>query len=120
MTVEEVIKKTVDSTVKKLKNNGMICPDKTSYQKTEDILRRYPNLRTDSPKLKMIKDALNEISDDPYFEVIQHIYFDKIPREEVAFLFNTSPRTITRNKKRLVEELRDRLFPDDYLDEMFE
>lgn len=120
METETLIQQTVDATIKKLKHNGMLKAQNTdSYARTEDVLRRYPNLECESPLLMKIEEALDSVREDQYYDIIVFSYFDGICREEVGYLMNVTPRTVTRHKRRLVEQIRDRLFPEAYLEETF-
>lgn len=67
--------------------------------------------------LKRIDNALDKIRDDKYFDIIQFKYLnddkDKINTdEELADKFNRDRKTITRNKKRLINKLMTILFPE--------
>lgn len=67
--------------------------------------------------LKRIDNALDKIRDDKYFDIIQCKYLnddkDKITTdEELADKFNRDRKTITRNKKRLINKLMTILFPE--------
>lgn len=67
--------------------------------------------------LKRIDNALDKIRNDKYFDIIQYKYLnedkDKITTdEELADKFNRDRKTITRNKKRLINKLMTILFPE--------
>ena len=67
--------------------------------------------------LKRIDNALYKIRDDKYFGIIQYKYLnedkEKITTdEELADKFNRDRKTITRNKKRLINKLMTILFPE--------
>lgn len=67
--------------------------------------------------LKRIDNALDKIRGDKYFDIIQYKYLnddrDKINTdEELADKFNRDRKTITRNKKRLINKLMTILFPE--------
>ena len=124
--VKKIIEDTVNATVLKLKMAGLMKDDrKTAYQKTEELLRNYQTFKQveDQPYtqkiVKLIEEALLEIKDDPYYKVITMIYFDQMTREQVADHFYTTVTTISRNKTRLVNKLKIRLFSDDVIYELF-
>lgn len=123
--IEKIIEDTVNRTVLKLKMSGLMKDDrKTAAQKTEEILKNYPRFKlSDQPYTKKLCDkietAMNTIKDDYYYDVILLYYFDGMTREEVAEHFNTSETTISRNKKRLVDDLSAVLFSDDLIFQMF-
>ena len=123
--IKQIIEDTVNRTVLKLKAADLLKDNrKSAYQKTEELLRNYPNFKlSDQPYTKKlcnkIETALRTIKDDYYYEVIALYYFEKYTREEVAEHFNTSETTISRNKKRLIDRLSTVLFSDDKIYEIF-
>lgn len=123
--IDEIIEDTVNRTVLKLKLAGLMKDDrKTAAQKTEELLRNYPAFKlSDQPYTKKlcekIERAMKTIDKDYYFEIIALYYFEKMTREEVAERFNTSETTISRNKRRLIDNLSAVLFSDDLIYELF-
>lgn len=123
--VDQIIEETVNMTVLKLKGAGLMKGDqKTAAVKTEELLRNYPKFKlSDQERTKelcrKIEVALDTIRSDYYFEVISLYYFEKYTREEVAVYFNTSETTISRNKRRLIDDLAAVLFSDDFIYEIF-
>lgn len=125
MDVKQIIDETVKATVLKLKMAGLMKDDrKTAYQKTEELLRNYNAfIESDQPYtqklVKKIDEALDNIKDDIYYEIIPMVYFDGETRETVAEYFDTTVTTISRNKNRLVNKLKVRLCSDDVIYELF-
>lgn len=124
--IEKIINNTVNTTVLKLKMAGLMRDDKkTAYQKTEELLRNYKTFQkiTDQPyTVKLVKEieaALEEITDDLYYDIIPMYYFEGKTREDVAEYFDTTVTTISRNKSRLINKLKVRLFSDDFIYELF-
>ena len=123
--IDKIIEDTVNRTVLKLKVAGLMKDDrKTAAQKTEELLKNYPRFKlSDQPytiKLcQKIETAMMTIKDDYYYEVISLYYFERMTREEVAEHFNTSETTISRNKKRLIDNLSAVLFSDDLIYDLF-
>lgn len=123
--IKQIIDETVNATVLKLKMTGLMKDDrKSAYQKTEELLRNYEAFkRSDQPYtiklVKMIESALESISDDPYYEIIELCYFENDTREYMAEYFNTTVTTISRNKNRLVNKLKVELFSDDVILELY-
>lgn len=123
--IDKIIEDTVNRTVLKLKIAGLMKDDrKSAAQKTEELLRNYPRFKlSDQPYTKKlcdkIENALNTIQDDYYFKIIELYYFKNLTREEVADHFYTSETTISRNKKRLIDNLSAVLFSDDLIYELF-
>lgn len=122
--VQKIINDTVNRTVLKLKMAGLMKDDrKTAYEKTEEVLRNYPDfLKSDQPYaeklVEKVKDALDEISEDEYYELIEMIYFEGATREDCAEYFDCTVTTISRNKVRLINKLKTKLFSDDCIFEI--
>jgi RNA polymerase sigma factor (sigma-70 family) len=123
--VDKIIEDTVNRTVLKLKAADLLKDNrKSAAQKTEELLKNYPRFKlSDQPYTKKlcqkIETAMMTIKDDYYYEVISLYYFERMTREEVAEHFNTSETTISRNKKRLIDNLSAVLFSDDLIYDLF-
>lgn len=124
--IREVIDETVNATVLKMKMVGLVKDNtKTAFQKTEEILRNYPTFKKikDQPYtvklVKQIEEALEEIRDDPYYDIIPMYYFEDETRENIAFTLETTVRTVARNKRRLIDYLKVKLFSDSCIYEIF-
>ena len=131
MTAKQLIEMTVKHTVAELKRNGLIRENKlNSFQKTEKALDIYHKLKHISETYKfddmqvtvdfirMIDDALESISDDPYFEIIPMKYFDGKTHEQIAEYFDVQPAAISKQRKRLMNKLRPLIFPNEYISEL--
>lgn len=123
--ITELVVNTVNMTVLKLKMAGLLRDNrKTAYQKTEELLRNYNNFKSSDQEItqklvQKIDNALYDIKDDVYYEIIPLTYFSNETRETIAEIFNTTERTISRNKGRLVNILKTKLFSDDVIYELF-
>lgn len=124
--IREVIDETVNATVLKMKMAGLVKDNtKTAFQKTEEILRNYPTFKKikDQPYtvklVKQIEEALEEIRDDPYYDIIPMYYFEDETRENIALTLETTVRTVARNKRRLIDYLKVKLFSDSCIYEIF-
>ena len=124
--IREVIDETVNATVLKMKMVGLVKDNtKTAFQKTEEILRNYPTFKKikDQPYtvklVKQIEKALEEIRDDPYYDIIPMYYFEDETRENIALTLETTVRTVARNKRRLIDYLKVKLFSDSCIYEIF-
>lgn len=121
----ELINKTVTMTVLKLRMAGLIKDDReTAFQKTEEVLRNYPQfLKSDQPYARKLSDqiesALDTIRNDCYYEIIPMAYFERQDRETIAEYFDVTVTTISRNKIRLVNKLKAILFSDEVIYELF-
>lgn len=86
------------------------------------IERRISNLkqsihRTNSI-IKMINLILQDIKSDKYYKIIELKYFDKLTYEEIAEIMQCDVSTVSRNKNRLVNTIKVRLFPNTFIDEL--
>jgi hypothetical protein len=107
MTTEELIKQTVDYTIVKLKLSGLMKDNsQNAFQKTEQVLRNYEELKrshsedgTANKFVNIINDALKSIENDDYYDIIPMIYFEGQSREDIAEFFDVTVTTISRNKR---------------------
>ena len=114
METIDIIHETVDYTIAKLKLSGLLKDNRqTAFQKTEEILRNYNELKksysedgTAKKFVDIIDKALKGLLDDIYYDIIPMIYFEKLSREQVAEYFDTTVTTISRNKRRLINKLK--------------
>lgn len=120
-TIEMIVRKIINE----LKAHELISgPVRSEYEKTEDLLKSYNYLLSSgNPDLlqliREIDNALETISEDPYYSIIPMYYMSGDTRESIAGYFDTSPRTITRQKKRLVSILANLLFSDSYIKRIY-
>lgn len=123
--IRNIINETVSLTVLKLKITGLLKDNKkTAYQKTEELLKNYNDFcSSDQPYaqklVKKIDDALTEIENDIYCEIIPLYYFENETRENIAEYYNTTVTTVSRNKSKLINKLKIKLFSDDVIYELF-
>ena len=92
-------------------------------------MRNYPKLkvaaetndRTEQTKklIKIMDVALKSIENDPYYKVIELIFWQHETREHIAEIFDVEVKTVTRNKNRLVNQLKIIIFSDDVIKELF-
>lgn len=122
--VKQIIEETVTTTVLKLKAAGVIQDGKkTAAEKTEDLLRRYNELReVNQPYaqrvVQEIDAALASLQNEPYVDVIRLFYFEGMTNEACANEMLCTRRTCISNRHKLVERLSIRLFSDDFLREL--
>lgn len=127
MDVNEIISETVNCAISKLKLSGLMKDNRqTAYEKTEQILHSYNDMKkgysengTAKKFIDIIDKALESLYDEEYYDIIPMIYFEGESREKVAEFFDTTPTTISRNKRRLIERLSVLIFADDVIYELF-
>lgn len=121
---KEIIDATVEATVSALKAAGLISSrQESTYRKTEELLRNYNALTmsgdpTAEELVRKIETALEYIKDDPYYETVTLYYIGGWTREQVADRFESTVKTITRNKTRLINRLKAILYTEEYIAEM--
>ena len=124
--IQSIIDDTVNATVLKMKMAGLLKDDRrTAIEKLEELLRNYQvfkNIHDKEYTVKLVAkvdEALSQIQDDPYYDIIRMFYFEGMTRENIALEYNTSVTTISRNKTRLLNQLKVILFSDDVIYELF-
>jgi hypothetical protein len=68
--------------------------------------------------LALIDRCMAQVSGDPYYKVLEMLYFEGRTQEDVALTFGCSQVAISKNKSRLVRELAMRLFPNQAVNEL--
>lgn len=112
---KEQIQEIVRQTVQELKAAGMLKDDgKTDYEKTEELLRQYPELqKSDSDYARRvvaeIDACLAEAENEPYVDVIRLFYFGGVKNAACAKMLCCEERTCRRNRRKLVERFAARL-----------
>ena len=132
MTVKQLIEMTVKQTVAELKRAGLIRENRLdSFKKTERILYEYPKFKkivteykfedmTITPKfVEMIENALHDVSDDPYFQIIELKYFKGWTHEQIAEYFDVQPAAISKQRTKLINRIRAGIFSDDFISELY-
>lgn len=126
-SVKKIIDDTVNATVAKLKLSGLMKDNGlTAFQKTEKALRLYQSIKDGHSEkgisdnfVELIDNALDQLKDDIYYEIIPMTYFEGKTREQIAEYFDTTVTTISRHKTRLINRLTPKLFSDDTIIELF-
>ena len=132
MTAKQLIEMTVKQTVAELKRAGLIHENRLdSFKKTERILYEYPKFKkivteykfedmTITPKfVEMIENALHDVSDDPYFQIIELKYFKGWTHEQIAEYFDVQPAAISKQRTKLINRIRAGIFSDDFISELY-
>lgn len=126
MTVTEIIDKTARAVVTELKQSGMLSKSRLgSFKKMERILYEYPELcRSEDEEVRKfvaeIDRALDKISDEPYFELIEMKYFRGWTHERIAEHFGVNVSVISKRRTKLIDQLRPMIFTRDFVREMLD
>lgn len=124
--IEQTAKKTARAVVAEMKRTGLVKDNKLgSFKKTERILYEYPRWRgTDVAETSrfcdLVQKALESISDDPYYQIIELKYFQKWTHERIAEYFGVDVSVISKRRTKLINALRPIIFSDDFIRELFE
>lgn len=129
MNIETLIDQVTTKTLIKLRKSNMLKNDNMSaFEKTEEVLKNYNNYKKaakndDNIKtkrlVKIIKDALKTIENDTYYDIIEQFYFKGKTREDISEYFNCDVKTISRNKRRLINQIKVMIFSDETINEIF-
>lgn len=123
--IKQLVQQTVVSTVAQLKTAGMLQPvtQKTAVQKTEELLRQYPQLRgIQEPYAQRVVQEIDallaEAENEPYVDVIRLYYFGGLTYEGCANTLCCDERTCRRYRKKLVQRFSVRLASDEFIREL--
>lgn len=68
--------------------------------------------------LKHIDRILKEFKVDPYYQIIELKYFNNKTIDEIAEIMKKDTSTISRNKNRLINEIKVKLLPNEIISEI--
>jgi DNA-directed RNA polymerase specialized sigma24 family protein len=121
---KKLIDDTVRATVMQLQAAGLLRSNTvTAYQKTEELLRQYPRLKTlpgDYARrvVQEIDACLAEVEQEPYADVIRLYYFGGLKNAACAKVLACDERTGRRARRRLVEQFSVRLASEEFIREL--
>lgn len=69
-------------------------------------------------QIRLVKNALKKIADDKYYDIIELYYFNNLTIEEIAEECEWAVGTVSKHKKRLMNELKVYIFPDTFIEEL--
>lgn len=113
--INELIDRAVERKIAELKLATVGVDNTSPLERTDRLLSLYPSIRDiDSIQAKeateRIEQALDVLRADPYIKIIPLLYFYRYSREDVAKRYGVSPTTITRQKNRLLVNIKQLLF----------
>lgn len=101
---ELVIKQIIKQTIAEMKRQELLLDtERVVYTEISDRLHSY--YETDMDSDKELRNALNSIRNDKYYDIIPAFYRDGSTVEQIAEIMDVDSRTISRNKKRLCLEI---------------
>lgn len=128
--------KLIDEEVKKLeeeakgiaiptaKSNSLILNERnnTYVYGDETLETRISELKQISVKAKsqirLVKSALKKIENDKYYDIIPMYYFEEKTIEEISEECEWAVGTVSKHKKRLMNNLKVYVFPDTFIEEL--
>ena len=124
--IDMSVEKAVKETIRRLEAEGMMnIKERNATEKTEDLLFNYPIYKSIQGKEKtaeivsQIEQALARIKKDPYYDIIEYYYFQRMTIEMISASLQKNPRTIIRNKKRLLKVISPFIFSDELISALF-
>lgn len=101
--VQEIVRETI----KELKRSGLLKNiSDIAYTEATAILKSYYD---DGEKDTAVANAIHEISDDPYYNIIPLYFRYNYTIERIAEYYEVEISTVSRNKKRLCLEIYNQL-----------
>lgn len=132
MTVNELVdmtaQKTARAVVSEMRRADMVKTNRLgSFKKVERVLYEFSEWRDDEEASEqtrrfcnLIQRALNRVRNDPYYEIIELKYFEHWTHEQIAEHFDVDASRISRQRTKLINQLRPIIFSDDFIRELFE
>lgn len=100
--------------------NGSKNYVKSDSEKAEDMIKGIENsIKVTTKFIEIIDSALDSLRNDQYFDIIPMKYFEEQTREDIAEYFDCDVKTVSRNKNRLINQLKIRLFSDEFIYQIF-
>ena len=107
---------------KKSKSITMMSNGPKKTDKNDQIEIAIENLKQQIYRLKVflkhIDRILKEFREDPYYEIIELKYFKNKTIDEIAEIMKKDTSTISRNKNRLINEIKVKLLPNEIITEI--
>jgi len=126
--IDEEVKKLEEEVkgiaIPKAKSNSLILNERnnTYVYGDETLETRISELKQISVKAKsqirLVKSALKKIENDKYYDIIPMYYFEEKTIEEIAEECEWAVGTVSKHKKRLMNDLKVYVFPDTFIEEL--
>lgn len=69
-------------------------------------------------QIKWVNGIILKFKNDKFYKIIELKYFKNMTHEQIAEHFECEPRTISRNKTKLINSMKSLLFPNDSISEL--
>lgn len=126
--IDEEVKKLEEEAkgiaIPKAKSNSLILNERnnTYVYGDETLETRISELKQISVKAKsqirLVKSALKKIENDKYYDIIPMYYFEEKTIEEIAEECEWAVGTVSKHKKRLMNDLKVYVFTDTFIEEL--
>lgn len=121
--IYNIFKSLISLVITELQRLGLLAQGKTAVQKTEELLRQYPQLRgVQEPRAQRVVQEIDrllaEAENEPYVDVIRLYYFGGMTNEGCANTLCCDERTCRRYRKKLVQRFSVRLASDEFIREL--
>lgn len=103
----EALRQHSSSLVQLIRPGMRLTPEEVHTAQMAELRAR---LAADEREIRKLQNALNCISDDPYYLTIELKYFSNIKDIDAAQRLKCDPATVRRNRNRLVKRLALRLY----------
>jgi len=118
--IDEILKNGLGETVK-IKTGENVQGGLKKYEGVpEKEIEKIEHLKSENLKMEKriirVDNALMNIRNDKYYNVIALRYFKEWTIDEIADEMNVDRKTVGRNRTRLIKELQFNLFPELLLD----
>lgn len=93
---------------------------KSFVKRLEKAIAICKYLPKDNAYRKRIDRAIEEVAEDPYFDIIGLRYWEGKTLEEMGEYFDCNYQTVAKHKDRLLEKMLKVVFPEEYIKNVFE
>lgn len=100
-------------------NSGGVNRITTPEESAEAAIRHIEQSMEETKRvIDLIDRSMYALRNDPYYKLLEYLYFEGRTQEDIALTFNCSQVNVSKNKSRLIKELALRIFPDQAIAEM--
>ena len=97
------------------RNNTYVYGDETLETRISELKQISVKAKS---QIRLVKSALKKIENDKYYDIIPMYYFEEKTIEEIAEECEWAVGTVSKHKKRLMNDLKVYVFPDTFIEEL--
>lgn len=97
------------------RNNTYVYGDETPETRISELKQISVKAKS---QIRLVKSALKKIENDKYYDIIPMYYFEEKTIEEIAEECEWAVGTVSKHKKRLMNDLKVYIFPDTFIEEL--